>query len=457
MNKIIQIPIKCINDNNMLEVTFRKEVKTDGEVLWKTEGEKEPVIEVVQHLINGNSVFSVLGKTGSVESTDDEIINSISECILQSTINREIDESDGIEHEEIQEERVKHVVDNDPYDPKLIRVEPKVFSIQYVCELIDSGDIDLSPDFQREFVWSDITRKSRLIESLLLRIPIPVFYLVQDENGRFQVVDGVQRLTVINDYVNNRFRLKNLEYLKECEGKYFNNKTNAIDPLYVKRIAQTQLTFNIIDPQTPEQVRYDIFRRINTGGKSLNNQEIRNCLEKPHVRQLLRKLSGLESFKKATRGSIKSTRMADRELALRFVAFYLQDHKLYGQDVYRGDMDQYLDNTVNLLNKSDDSYYDTIINAFDKAMKNASIMFGDRAFRKSSLINKALFLSWSRVLCDIEETSLRNNGKDYTAILSNQINKNAEYNQSLSLSTNDVRRIEYNYNMAKKIVSGDQI
>ncbi|HHQ1174439.1 TPA: DUF262 domain-containing protein, partial [Listeria innocua] len=100
-----------------------------------------------------------------------------------------------------------------PYDPNLIRVDQKQFTIENSVSKIGNKEIDLNPDFQRKFVWTDITRKSRLIESILLRIPLPVFYLSEDEDGVYHVLDGLQRLTVLNSYLNNEFRLKNLEYL----------------------------------------------------------------------------------------------------------------------------------------------------------------------------------------------------------------------------------------------------
>lgn len=449
------IPVRIKNEDSLHEILVCSQ-ESDGDIIfWSTENaEPEQYVEIKQEKSDGHSTFIVTRKGKDILSDNDEITERMDEFFLNLTIKKEVENSDGLEAEN---NPIYHKVDADPYDPKLIRVEPKNFSVQYTCSLIDSGDIDLSPDFQREFVWSDITRKSRLIESLLLRIPIPVFYLVQDEAGWFQVVDGVQRLTVLHDFVKNKFKLKNLEYLKDCEGKFYNKTNESLNPLYIKRIDQTQLTFNIIDPQTPEQVRYDIFRRINTGGKMLNNQEIRNCLERPHVRKLLKEMSLSQEFKKATRGSIKPTRMADREIILRFIAFYLQDHQLFGQPLYKGDMDQYLDGTVEILNHTDEKEFFRIRIAFENAMCNAFNLFGNYAFRKANYINKALFLSWSRVLCDMDRKLImeKAGSADYKSILSEAINTNMNYANSLSMSTNDSRRVLFNYQMAKQIIDKD--
>ena len=449
------IPVRMKEEDSFQELLVCSQENDGDIIIWATENDNpDQYIEIQQEKSGGHSSFRVTKKGSDIVSDNDEITEKMDEFFLNLTISREIENADGIEEEN---NPAVSRIDEDPYDPKLIRVEPKNFSVQYICYLIDSKDIDLSPDFQREFVWSDITRKSRLIESLLLRIPIPVFYLFQDEEGGFQVVDGVQRLTVLHDFVNNKFKLKNLEYLKDCEGKFYSREGASIDPLYIKRIDQTQLTFNIIDPQTPEQVLYDIFRRINTGGKMLNNQEIRNCLEKPHVRNLLKEMSSMESFKQATRGSIKPTRMADREIILRFIAFYMLDHQLFGQTPYKGDMDQYLDGTVKLLNHTKEEEFDRVKAAFENAMVNAYVLFGDQAFRKASYINKALFLSWSRVLCDMTRETIKEKASkaDYKRILSDRIDKDVEYANALSMSTNDVKRVVFNYQTAKQIIDGD--
>lgn len=164
-------------------------------------------------------------------------------------------------------------------DPELIRVETRYMSISYVYEMMTGEglqkDLDLSSDFERNFVWTDVTQKSRLIESILLRIPLPAFYLFQNNEGVLKVVDGVQRLNVIKIFLSNEFKLKNLEYLEDCEGCFFNKEgARNLNQKYVRRILQTQLYINIIDPQTPQKVKFDIFKRINNGGKPLNNQEI---------------------------------------------------------------------------------------------------------------------------------------------------------------------------------------
>ncbi len=452
-------------DTDVVEIPLLSQDKAGKSSLiqWVRK-EMEPVGPEYELVINttqeteGSWKIEIEKKGNKILSSDQEIRDQFGNALLELSFQQQTDAADGIEFEHMEEAEPEPQLDKDPYDPKLIRVDTKPFSIHQVYEMIECGDLDLSPDFQREFVWLDITRKSRLIESLLLRIPLPVFYLSQDDEGQFKVVDGVQRLTVIRDFMSNKFRLKNMEYLKECEGKWYRNQSrppqDSLDSIYVRRIEQTQLFFNIIDPQTPEKVKYDIFRRINTGGKSLNAQEIRNCLENPSTRQFIKKLAKSEEFLSATRHSVSATRMADNEIVLRFIAFYLSDHNLFGQKPYRGDMDGYLNATVEILNKRQPEEFGKIELAFKRAMLNARLLFGDKAFRKVTYINKALFLSWSRILCDIDTAVLRqkNIGSRLLNLLQKTIEENPEYSSALSMATNDVRNVELSYKIAKELL-----
>lgn len=242
----------------------RKEFQKDDRIshfIWEA-GDNEVSLRIFESI--GGSVDKI-EKHSDIVTPDDEIVGQFNDqkAIISSV------ESAGIEYAE--DEELEE--DPYPYDPDLIRVDPRPYQVSLVNELINDGDVDLAPDFQRHFVWKDLAQRSRLIESMMLRIPLPVFYLAQDEEGKFQVVDGLQRLTVINQFLNNKFRLRKLEYLKDCEGKFFKKEgeKNNLDPKYVRRITQTQLSFNVIDPQTPTRVKFDIFRRIYSAFKIAKN------------------------------------------------------------------------------------------------------------------------------------------------------------------------------------------
>lgn len=428
--------------------------------------------------LTGNSEIYSLGQTynitikldnnyvTSIEGIPDNFVpfarNIIEAYIRESVVH----EQDGVEYSNEDDDELPN-----PYDPELIRVDTKPFSVSYTFELLsDSNEIDLSPDFQRNFVW-DKVRKSRLIESLLLRIPLPVFYFSQDKEGRFKVVDGVQRLTVIKDFMSNKFPLNNLEYTKDCEGKYYDKKNKALDAKYKRRIDQTQLTVNVIDPQTPEKVKFDIFKRINTGGLPLNRQEIRNCMYSSNVRKLVTSLKTLESFESAT-GGVNPTRMADQDLILRFIGFYLISNykELFfnnriGKErlLYLGKMESFLDDVVVLLNEQVDQFFNSIVNGFENAMNNARHLFGEYAFRKIQnnyersrrpLINKSLFITFSVLLAKFDYRKIEKEFEYKTLLpfLVHEIENNKDYYYSISSGTSDSVRINKSFEVAGEII-----
>ena len=353
-----------------------------------------------------------------------------------------------------------------PYNPDQIRVESKTFSIRLIYDMIKDGDLDLSPDFQRNVVW-DSFRKSRLIESILLRIPLPMFYFSQDEEGKLFVVDGLQRLTAIKEFMDNKLVLRDLEYLSgTCEGKTYNKEGNKIEEKYYRWFNMTQLSVNVIDPQSPSKVKYDIFRRLNTGGRPLNAQELRNCLAKEKVRKALREMAALPSFKTATGNSISDTRMDAQELALRYI-FFRFHYKKRAIKKYTGNMDLDLDEFVDLLNKMGDFEFDKYVSEFDSAMKSARHLFGRHAFRKvfvdtvkdspRSLVNKALFVSWSVLLADYDYNKIKKSIEKYSFVstLGEKITTDLNYYRALSYGTNGRWNILKAFEVAEELIKSN--
>ncbi|MBQ8627299.1 MAG: DUF262 domain-containing protein [Agathobacter sp.] len=441
------------SENNIVEIQLNKEKDNKNNLVWASQD-----AELKLEIVTDEEIKTIIKikKGDRLIEEDDVIKQKFLDLVFELKINRLINEEDGFDDAEEGEDNENAI---NPYDPKLIRVDTKTFSIEQINQMINDGDIDLSPDFQRGFVWTDITRKSRLIESLLLRIPIPVFYFSQDEQGLFQVVDGVQRLTVINSFMNNKFKLKNLEYLTECNNRWYKKKgeeNTNLDSMYTRRIQQTQIYVNVIDPQTPGKVKYDIFKRINTGGKALTNQEIRNCLANARTRELLRDLAKSKNFILATRGSISPTRMADEELILRFISFYLIDNNKSQTKEYKGGMDSLLNETVELLNGADIELMKEIRNVFFVSMDNAFYLFGDNAFRKANYINKSLFLGISRVLSKYTREEIKvKNAKEITESLNHEMQSNTKFRSALSMATNDARNVKIVYDTVDRLI-GEQ-
>jgi len=404
--------------------------------------------------------FQILWANDAVDLLDDSLNAKLDKLLLEVL---EAEQSGTENNESSENEEIS------PFNPDDIKVNFKQFGLRLISEMIDDEDIDLSPDFQRNFVWSSV-QKSRLIESILLRIPLPMFYFSEDIEGKISVVDGLQRITTIKEFMDNKFPLKSLEYLKEsCEGKYFRDEGRkvGIESKYVRWFNQTQFSVNVIDPTSPSKVKYDIFRRINTGGKPLNNQEIRNCLAGNRLRDVLREMVSLPSFKTATDGSIKPTRMDDQEIALRFILFYRINESVDGIHDYNGYMDTSLDNITEELTQDKSIDLDKYVSLFSNAMNNAEYLLGRRyAFRKvrpndllpgasKQLINKALFVSLTVHLADyrIEDIISRNSEYDLLNPIANLIESDQEMLYYLSYGTNGRNNLIYIFEKIKALIN----
>lgn len=292
------------------------------------------------------------------------------------------------------------------YGPEDIFVENKPFSLRQILDLVETRDIELTPDFQRNFIW-DKTRQSKLIESILLGLPLPSVYLSQYKDGRLTVVDGLQRLSTIRAFFKNDLTLINLEYLTECNGKTFAQLDSVLSPLRIRRFSQTQVMCFVIDYRSPSKLKFDLFRRLNTGGKPLNNQEIRNCLSRPEVQEVLKAMRDLESFGSATDWSIKDARMDAREAALRFIYFNERYSEANPIANYNGDMESTLDDFIDELNFRDPMELAKVVSVYDTALWNCYHLFGDYCFRKvlpdtlggrRAPVNKLLMLCFSVLL-----------------------------------------------------------
>jgi len=251
----------------------------------------------------------------------------------------------------IEEDVIKTETDGyitDPFSTKDIKITNAVISLSSLINRLEYDEIDLNPDFQRHAnLWSQ-TNMSRLIESILLKLPLPIFYFDVSDTDNWIVVDGLQRLSTIKNFVvDKKLKLKNLEFLKEWEGKNYDDLERNLKRI----IDETQIVTYQIEAQTPKKVRYSIFNRINTGGLSLNAQEIRQALNQQGKGvKFLDKCSREEIFKKVV--SVPSKRMLDRELILRFAAFKLTKDAYV--DFPYNNMGEFLDESMEILDKIKD-------------------------------------------------------------------------------------------------------
>ncbi len=330
----------------------------------------------------------------------------------------------------------------EPWDPEKIRIHTKHYSLRQLVDMIADGDVDLAPDFQRHYVWNWRQRWG-LIESLLLGIPLPSFYFNEDTSGRLQVVDGVQRLTTIFRYVREKsFKLGGVTYLHDLEGQGFDD----LAAMFRRRLNSAQFVGHVIDPQTPYRVKFDIFRRINTGGSPLSAQEIRHCMSGAKARGFLKQLTSHESFSTATGGALDGhPRMADREVALRFVGFRLFTPDEYAQ---HGSFDEFLGVVTKRLDNSGNQCLDKLRADFVRGMTNCHVAFGRYAFRKwpwgtdwRNPINRALFESWGSVLADHDETAVLAGAAELVKRAREMMTNDSDFIGSISGSTGDVRNV----------------
>jgi len=290
------------------------------------------------------------------------------------------------------------------YDPEKINIATRQPTIEQLLRRIDEKALDLAPEFQRQAdIWNPDV-KSRLIESILIRIPLPAFYIDATDDDNWLVVDGLQRLSTLKKFVTDKkLKLTGLEYLTQLEGKNY----DELEPRYRRRILETQPTVYLIEKGTPPEVKYNIFKRINTGGTPLSNQEIRHALNPGNATNFLKKLATAQEFIKVINLSeSKRKRMDDREFVLGFLAFKLTSYKDY-QD---GNRDTFLSEALFKVNHLTEDALNKIEIDFKKAMIAALDIFGEDAFRKLSKnnkkkqpLNKALFESWSVNISNLSE------------------------------------------------------
>lgn len=341
-----------------------------------------------------------------------------------------------------------------PWEPDSIRVTSRSYSLRNVLDMIEEAELELAPDFQRNQVWK-LPQKSGLIESILLQIPLPAFYFAQDKDGKMKVIDGLQRLSTAYDFARHEtFALSHLEYLVDEQGKRWND----LSPVWRRRFNQTQLVVHVIDPQTPPRVKYDIFKRINTGGTPLNAQEIRHCLTSHRCRDFLKRCAERAEFLDTVGPTFRDhVRMADRELVLRFCAF-----RLLGLEAYRGAMDPYLDEAAAWIDDPDrttDEDLDALERDFVGAMLMARSVFGSHAFRKWPFwtdgrlpLNRPLFESWAFVFAEALhlETPV-----DRAAVLTGArelMTNDQVYADAISTSTGSARKVKYRFDRARELV-----
>ncbi len=269
---------------------------------------------------------------------------------------------------------------NEIYSQETVKVSSFQYSVFKLKRKFDDPirqDFVIDPEFQRHQVWNN-TQKSELIESILLGIPIPIFYFFEMNDGQKQVLDGRQRLSAIFDYLDGNFKLSHLKILPDLNTKHI----YELDGLSQSKIEDYSISAYVIQPPTPERIKFEIFERVNRGGTPLNNQEMRNALYQGPATHLLHELSESKEFRQATGDSIKSIRMKDRYVILRFLSFYMLEQGWINGLTYNGDIDNFLAKTMQFINRDiQDEQIVQLKNIFYSSMDSCFRCLGENAFR----------------------------------------------------------------------------
>jgi hypothetical protein len=287
-----------------------------------------------------------------------------------------------------------------------------------------------------------------------MRIPLPALYIDGTDEDRWVVVDGLQRLTTLKKFVIDKtLHLTDLEFLTN-----FTNYTyDDLPRNFQRRIQETQLTVYLISKGTPEDVKFTIFRRINTGGKPLSLQEIRHALNQGKATKLLEELAESPEFKTATAGGVSGDRMDDRELVLRFLAFTITHYSTYKVQ----DFDAFLHNAMKIINKLSDIEIESLKEQFKRAMRAAESIFGDDAFRKRyreddrrKPINKSLFESWSVNLNSLPDEQLDTVVSRAQLVRQNfiMLMNNSDFERSISQGTGDVAKVQRRFSLVNELL-----
>ena len=316
--------------------------------------------------------------------------------------------------------------------------------------------IILDSDFQRESVWKP-AQKAELVESILMGLPLPIFYFNIDKLGRLILIDGRQRLTALFEYMSDKWALKGLKVLDELNGKKFRD----LEPIVQAKIEDYQLQAHVIQPPTPDRIKFDIFDRVNRAGTQLNKQEIRNALYQGKATKLLNEIVRSKEFECSTGGAFqKNARMKDKYLVLRFLAFelyfsgeILEEGKKYS---YKNDIDELLGLTMEHINAMTDEEVHELNRMTLKALDNTYQYLGENAFRmvrsngSRSPINMNVFEVVMHLMVGVDSDAQVT--KDFLNTKVTQMKEDKEFKEAIGNHRDSWMKVEKRYAIVNNIV-----
>ena len=351
-----------------------------------------------------------------------------------------------------------------PFDPSSLKVEVKNTTVGQLADMLKNGMIDLQPDFQRHGdLWNN-KKKSRLIESIVLGLPLPSFYFYIDETReRWVVIDGLQRLCSINDFmVEKKLKLSGLQFLDKTHNKRYYEDFSYFEQL---EMSMRSVTLNVISGASSAEAKYIIFQRINTESTKLSPAEVRNALFHGKSMDLVKRLAESPEFEEATNNSVSKKRLLHYDYVSRFFAFYIQGYK----DYLSNNMDVFIGNALERMNRyQGEEDWKRLEKAFFESLLLCKSLLGKDAFRqplndadrkntdiKSNPISISLFeaMMWSvSGLTKDEIQKLLNRKQQYVLKYENMF-KDEFLRKELSNGTNQYKSVSYRFTMMEDLVN----
>ena len=284
-----------------------------------------------------------------------------------------------------------------PKEARYLNTASYDYSVEFIVSMMqgENHKIILEVPFQRQYVWKD-DKASQLIESIIMNVPIPPIYFAEEEDGKWLVIDGLQRLNSLLRYFQNEFELKKLEVIKDLE----KNKFKDLPPKSKSLLSNGLFRVNVIKKDSHEDIKYDIFMRLNKGAVTLNYQELRNCLYRGLLNNKAKQIVNENTdFLKILNLKQPHNRFLDVEFVIRFFALYtnlISDEKSgYYISGYKGKMVTYINEYMKSEKNISVENTEVLRRVFDDTIKKVILVFGiDKSFKDLSAtkgkVNKAL-------------------------------------------------------------------
>lgn len=355
--------------------------------------------------------------------------------------------------DQIEEMRFDDDYDDDskiPYEiPREVRkITTQAYdkSVSDIVRMIEDKDIRLDPDYQRNYV-RDNKKASMLIESIILNVPIPVIYVSQEEDDSWSVIDGLQRLFSLKRFFEGKFKLSGLEILSDLN----KSDINSLNPKALRILKNGLLRVIMITHDSNEEIKYDVFMRLNTGSVHLTEQELRNCLYRGTLNKLLKELVQNKNWLALLGLKGPHKRMSDREMALRFLAIWKNWNDKEGVLVgYKGRMKSFLNAFMNEHKDIKSTEATEWKKMFEETVEKVMQVYGEYAFKRQGLdgerektINRAIIdvvmlsatqHSLEKMLAKKEIISRR-----FLEMINNDVN----FKNSIKIGTSDTKVITF--------------